>query len=52
VARRKATQALSEYLGFRNVYGYKLDMEHIERLLERYPQIGQNFEADLWAFWR
>jgi hypothetical protein len=54
VLRRETMQALREYLGFRhivrNLYGYELDTERIERLLARYPQVWQNFEADLRTF--
>ncbi|MCB0070138.1 MAG: hypothetical protein KDE20_01715 [Caldilineaceae bacterium] len=47
---------LREFLSFRhvvrNVYGYELDPERIERLLEKYPQTWTAFRSDVENFIR
>lgn len=45
---------LREYLGFRhvvrNVYGYELDTERVERLVDRYPFVWHRFQEDVARF--
>jgi len=45
---------LEEFLGFRhvvrNVYGFELDIERVQRLLDRYESIWSAFEADVQGF--
>lgn len=45
---------LREYLAFRhvvrNIYGFELDRERIERLVARYPEVWRQVEADLQRF--
>lgn len=45
---------LREYLAFRhvvrNIYGFELDLERIQRLVERYPQVWAQVEADFQRF--
>ena len=45
---------LREYLAFRhvvrNIYGYELDPERIERLVARYPQVWHQVESDVVKF--
>jgi len=45
---------LREYLAFRhvvrNIYGFELDRERIERLVARYPAVWRQVEADLQRF--
>lgn len=45
---------LREYLAFRhvvrNIYGFELDVERIERLVTRYPAVWGQVEADIQRF--
>ncbi|NOX61202.1 MAG: hypothetical protein GXP42_04545 [Chloroflexi bacterium] len=45
---------LREYLAFRhvvrNIYGYELDTERVEHLIERYPQVWRHVENDVQEF--
>jgi hypothetical protein len=51
---RETVRQLREYLGFRhvvrNLYGYELDTERIERLVERYPAVWQAFYTEVKRF--
>ena len=52
--QRETARQLREYLGFRhivrNVYGYELDIERVERLVTHYPQVWAAFHAEVKAF--
>jgi hypothetical protein len=54
VLSAQTAKQLEEFLGFRhvvrNVYGFELDMERVQRLLERYGDTWTKFEADLQWF--
>jgi hypothetical protein len=47
-------ESLREYLAFRhvvrNIYGFELDVDRIERLIERYPQVWSQVEIDTRRF--
>lgn len=47
-------EELREYLAFRhvvrNIYGFELDLERIQRLVEHYPRVWAQVEADLQRF--
>jgi len=47
-------QKLQEYLGFRhivrNLYGFELDPERIDRLVENQESIGQQFDREVRSF--
>ena len=49
-----SVENLREYLAFRhavrNIYGFELDVEHIERLVGRYPAVWGLVEADIRRF--
>lgn len=51
-----ATMALKlqDYLGFRHVvrslYGYELDPERLEKLVNHYPEAWQQFEREMQEF--
>ncbi len=49
-----AVEGLREYLAFRhvvrNIYGFGLDVERIERLVGRYPGVWGQVEADIQRF--
>lgn len=50
----ETAHGLQEYLGFRhvvrNVYGFELDPERLTRLLDNYPTMWSQVEADINAF--
>jgi hypothetical protein len=47
-------QELRDFLGFRhvvrNIYGYELDSERIDRLLDKYPPTWEKFKTELTNF--
>ena len=49
-----SVENLREYLAFRhvvrNIYGFELDVEHIGRLVGRYPAVWGLVEADIQRF--
>ncbi len=49
-----SVEGVREYLAFRhvvrNIYGYELDVERIEHLVERYPAVWHQVEADIQRF--
>ncbi len=54
VLSRDSVDSLREFLAFRhvvrNLYGFELDEERIERLIARYPGVWGQVEADLRRF--
>lgn len=54
VLSRDSVDSLREFLAFRhvvrNLYGFELDEERIERLIARYPVVWGQVEADLRQF--
>lgn len=52
--KKETARQLEEFLGFRhvvrNVYGFELDTERVQRLVDRYFVTWQQFEADVRAF--
>lgn len=52
--RADTVENLREYLAFRhvvrNIYGFELDAERVDRLVTRYPEVWRQVEADFQAF--
>lgn len=54
VLSAETVQSLREYLGFRhivcNLYGFELDAERVERLVEDYAGVWHRFESEIKQF--
>jgi hypothetical protein len=50
----ETVRSLQEYLGFRhivrNIYGFELDAERVERLVEGYSRVWHRFESEVGQF--
>jgi hypothetical protein len=54
VLKVETAQQLEEFLAFRhvvrNIYGFELDVERVQRLVDRYVATWQQFDIDVGAF--
>jgi hypothetical protein len=54
VITTETAQLIQDFLAFRhvvrNIYGFELDTERLEKLLQKYPQAWHQFERDIQIF--